>query len=74
MLKERVLQITKEMVGIYSPTNTAEEQKVEDYLLQLLQEMSYFKEHPEELVYFGSYFGCEPYGFELRHDRTFVII
>lgn len=34
---------------------------------------TYFKEHPEELVYFGSYFGCEPYGFELRHDRNFVI-
>ena len=47
MLKERVLQITKEMVGIYSPTNTAEEQKVEAYLLNLLQSMPYFKEHPE---------------------------
>ena len=47
MLKERVLQITKEMVGIYSPTNTAEEQKVEAYLLNLLQSMPYFKAHPE---------------------------
>ena len=47
MLKKRVLQITKEMVGIYSPTNTAEEQKVEAYLLNLLQDMPYFKKHPE---------------------------
>ena len=47
MLKERVLQITKEMVGIYSPTNTAEEQKVEAYLLNLLQSMPYFQGHPE---------------------------
>ena len=37
MLKERVLEITKELVKIYSPTNTAEEQKVEEYLLNLLQ-------------------------------------
>ena len=36
MLKERVLEITKELVKIYSPTNTAEEQKVEQYLLNLL--------------------------------------
>ena len=47
MLKERVLEITKELVKIYSPTNTAEEQKVEQYLLNLLQGMPYFKAHPE---------------------------
>lgn len=35
---------------------------------------TYFKEHIEELVYFGSYFGCEPEGFDLRHDRIFVIV
>lgn len=58
MLKERVLQITKEMVGIYSPTNTAEEQKVETYLLNLLQSMPYFKEHPENCGAFACADDC----------------
>ena len=58
MLKERVLQITKEMVGIYSPTNTAEEQKVEAYLLNLLQSMPYFKEHPENCGAFACADDC----------------
>ena len=58
MLKERVLQITKEMVGIYSPTNTAEEQKVEAYLLNLLQDMPYFKEHPENCGVFACADDC----------------
>lgn len=58
MLKERVLQITKEMVGIYSPTNTAEEQKVEAYLLKLLQSMPYFKEHPENCGAFACADDC----------------
>ena len=58
MLKERVLQITKEMVGIYSPTNTAEEQKVEAYLLKLLQDMPYFKEHPENCGAFACADDC----------------
>ena len=58
MLKERVLQITKEMVGVYSPTNTAEEQKVEAYLLNLLQGMPYFKEHPENCGAFACTDDC----------------
>lgn len=58
MLKERVLQITKEMVGIYSPTNTAEEQKVEAYLLNLLQDMPYFKAHPENCGAFACTDDC----------------
>ena len=58
MLKERVLQITKEMVGFYSPTNTAEEQKVEDYLLKLLQDMQYFKAHPENCGAFACADDC----------------
>lgn len=58
MLKERVLQITKEMVGIYSPTNTAEEQKVEANLLKLLQDMPYFKEHPENCGAFACVDDC----------------
>ena len=58
MLKERVLQITKEMVGIYSPTNTAEEQKVEAYLLKLLQDMPYFQEHPENCGAFACADDC----------------
>ena len=58
MLKERVLQITKDMVGIYSPTNTAEEQKVEAYLLNLLQGMPYFKEHPENCGAFACADDC----------------
>ena len=58
MLKERVLQITKEMVGIYRTTNTAEEQKVEAYLLKLLQDMPYFKAHPENCGAFACADDC----------------
>ena len=58
MLKEKVLEITKELVKIYSPTNTAEEQKVEEYLLQLLKGMPYFKEHPENCGAFAAADDC----------------
>lgn len=47
MLEERVLEITKKAVSIYSPTNTATEKEVEQYLLQELQEMPYFKRNQE---------------------------
>lgn len=58
MLRERVIEITKELVNIYSPTNTAEEQKVEAYLLQLLEGMPYFKEHPENCGAFAAADDC----------------
>ena len=58
MFKERVIQLTKELVNIYSPTNTAEEQKVEQYLLQLLQGMPYFKEHLEMCGAFAAADDC----------------
>jgi arginine utilization protein RocB len=77
MLKDRVLQITKEMVGIYSPTNTAEEQKVEAYLLQLLQGMSYFKEHPEHCGAFACADDCfnrsTIYGLVLGKSKKTVV-
>lgn len=47
MLEERILNITKEAVEIYSPTNTAAERKIEDYLLGVLREMPYFQQHSE---------------------------
>lgn len=77
MLKERVLQITKEMVGIYSPTNTAEEQKVEVYLLNLLQSMPYFKEHPENCGAFACADDCfgrsTIYGLVLGKSKKTVV-
>ena len=77
MLKERVLQITKEMVGIYSPTNTAEEQKVEVYLLNLLQSMPYFKEHPENYGAFACADDCFErstiYGLVLGKSKKTVV-
>ncbi len=77
MLKERVLQIAKEMVGIYSPTNTAEEQKVEVYLLNLLQSMPYFKEHPENCGAFACADDCFErstiYGLVLGKSKKTVV-
>ena len=77
MLKDRVLQITKEMVGIYSPTNTAEEQKVESYLFQLLQGMPYFKEYPEHCGAFACADDCfnrsTIYGLVLGKSKKTVV-
>lgn len=47
MLEERILQLTKELVAEYSPTNTACEQQVEQYILNFLQQQKYFAEHPQ---------------------------
>ncbi|MBR6637017.1 MAG: hypothetical protein IKK97_06160, partial [Phascolarctobacterium sp.] len=77
MLKERVLEITKELVKIYSPTNTAEEQKVEEYLLNLLQGMPYFKEHPENCGAFAAADDCfgrsTIYGLVLGKSKKTVV-
>lgn len=45
MLEERVLKIAKEAVNIYSPTNTAAERDIEEYLLRIMREMPYFQRH-----------------------------
>ena len=77
MLKERVLEITKELVKIYSPTNTAEEQKVEQYLLNLLQGMPYFKAHPELCGAFAAADDCFQrstiYGLVLGKSKKTVV-
>ena len=77
MLKERVLEITKELVKIYSPTNTAEEQKVEQYLLQLLQGMPYFKENPQLCGAFAAADDCfgrsTIYGLVLGKSKKTVV-
>lgn len=48
MLEQRILQLTEELVAAYSPTNTAQEQKAEQYILQFLQEQEYFQSHCEQ--------------------------
>jgi len=77
VLKERVLEITKELVKIYSPTNTAEEQKVEQYLLNLLQGMPYFKAYPELCGAFAAADDCFErstiYGLVLGKSRKTVV-
>ncbi len=54
MFSKRILEITKELVAIYSPTNTVQEQKVEKYLLKLLQSMPYFEQNPEQCGAFAA--------------------
>lgn len=48
MLAKRILSITEEMMALYSPTNTAGERAVEEYLLRQLQQMPYFQQHEKQ--------------------------
>lgn len=46
---ERALEIAREMVSIPSVNTTEGERHIGEYLENLLREMPYFKEHPEQL-------------------------
>lgn len=77
MLSERILQITKELVAAYSPTNTAREQQVEEYILKFLQQQKYFAERPQQCGFYevsGDVHGrSSVYGLVLGASRKTVI-
>ena len=49
MLKDRIIKLLKELVALPSTTHTVKECLVEDYLVNYLHGLEYFKKHPDYL-------------------------